>query len=322
MNTNKQVLTLLLLLFMIPLVSAGAFAAEKFDFNKTREFVKEMEGRPDFPVSTVLAYDYVYSLSALGETIHPDRKKSIIAYLQARQQKDGGFAADKTGKAGSALFTDIALDTIAYLDSSGAVNANAVKKFLLSLKNRDGGFGFSAASRESTVATTYYAVKILDSINALSSVDKVKTARFIKSFEMKDTGGFKYVRGTGAPNAKTTFMAVYTLNAVTMLDEATRKNALGFLETTPCGKRSPKKEMPELNEVSYALQTAKLLKSEDSLDSERIMAFLGRLYIPVNGGFGPIEGYGSTPDSTTAALRILAETGKIKTVKPKLLVAR
>lgn len=35
-------------------------------------------------------------------------------------------------------------------------------------------------------------------------------------------------------------------------------------------------------------------------------------YIEVNGGFGPLEGYGSTPDSTTAALRILAETGKLK----------
>ncbi len=315
-------LLLLYLIMMIPLLAGNALAGERFDFAKTREFIKEMEGRPDFPVSTVLAYDYVYSLRTIGETIQPDRKKSIIAYLRGIQQKDGGFAADRTAKAGSALFTDIALETLAYLDSPGALNTQAAKKFILSLKNRDGGFGFSAASRESTIATTYYAVKVLASLNALSAVDKEKAVQFIKTFERNDTGGFGYVKGQGASNAKTTYMAVYTLNSVRMLDAATTKNALRFLETTPCGKKSSKKEIPELNEVSYAVQTAKLLKSGDSMDQERIMTFLNRLYISVNGGFGPIEGYGSTPDSTTTALRILAETGTLKTAVPGLLGMR
>ena len=283
-----------------------------FEFKKTREFIKEMETRPDFPVSTGLAYDYVYSLRALGATIQPTRKKSIITYLQQTQQNEGGFAADKTNKVGSLLFTDIAIDTLAYLDSAGAPDTEKTKKFIIALKNPDGGFGFSSASRQSTIATTYYAVKILASLNALSSVDKAKTTGFIKGFERKDTGGFGYVKGKGSATAKTTYMALYTLNALGTLDEATRKNSLRFLEGAPCGKKSQKKEMPELNEVSYTLQAAKVLKSKDAIDVKRVADFLKRIYIPVNGGFGPLEGYGSTPDSTTTAVRILAEIGRIK----------
>ncbi len=321
-DRNTFTLFVLLFIFTVLLLTGNASAGEKFDFTKTRDFIKEMEGRPDFPVSTVLAYDYVYSLRTIGETIQPDRKRSVIAYLRGVQQKDGGFAADRTGKAGSSLFTDIALETLAYLESPRELNTEAAKNFILSLKNRDGGFGFSAASRESTIATTYYAVKVLVALNALSLQDTTKTAQFIKAFERNDTGGFGYVKGQGASNAKTTYMAVYTLKSMQQLDEMTAKNTLRFLESTPCGKRSSKKEMPELGEVSYAVQTAKLLKSKDSMDRARIMSFLNRLYIPLNGGFGPIEGYGSTPDSTTTALRILAETGTIKAGGPGLIGMR
>ncbi len=309
---------LLLLLAIVASFASDAFAMEKadaknFDFAKTREFFQDMESRPDFPVSTVLAYDYVYSLRALGETIEPARKKSIIKYLQEAQQKDGGFIGGKANNDASALFTDIALDTLAYLDNPGALDTEAAKKFILSLKNSDGGFGFCSASRESTMATTYFAVKILGSLNALSSVDKAKTASFIKGFERKETGGFGYMKGNGVAAAKITYMAVYALNELGMLDETTRKNSLRFLEATPCGTKSSNDDTPDLNELSYALQAAKVLTSKNAMDDKKVLTFLGKIYIPVNGGFGPLEGYGSTPDSTSTALRILVEIGKLKT---------
>jgi hypothetical protein len=313
---------LTLLLLIAPLFAANASAGEHFDFAKTREFIGEMEGRPDFPVSLILANDYACSLRALGEAIRPDREKSIVAYLQSIQQKDGSFAGDRIGRKGSALFTDIALGTLDCLDTSGSVKNDAAKKFILSLKNSDGGFGFSRASRESSLATTYYAVRILSSMSALSSVDKARTAQYIKKFERKNTGGFGSAQGPGVSTARDGYMAVYALYALDLLDDATRKNTVRFLETAAFGKQSFKKEMPELNEALFAIRTARLLNSEDSMDRARIMKLLNRLYIPVNGGFGPIEGYGSTPDSTATALRILAETGALKGDAPGSLGMR
>ncbi len=70
--------------------------------------------------------------------------------------------------------------------------------------------------------------------------------------------------------------------------------------------------MPDLNEQLYAILALKELKAAGKIDKKFAMAFLKRIYIKVNGGFGPLEGYGSTPDSTTTGLRILAEIGKLK----------
>ncbi len=60
------------------------------------------------------------------------------------------------------------------------------------------------------------------------------------------------------------------------------------------------------------MQAAKVLTSKDALDGKKVLTFMGKIYISVNGGFGSLEGYGSTPDSTTTALRILVEIGKLK----------
>ncbi len=323
MNNIGRTASTLFLFFLItvPLFSGDVFGADKakgkeIDLSKTAAYIKEMENRPDFPVSIVLANDYVYSLKALGETIQPARKKSILAYLKGAQQKDGGFINTKADQSSTSLFTEIALETLAYLDSPGEMDIEAAKKFILSLKNPDGGFGFSAASRESTIATTYYAVKIFASLNALSSVDKAKTAEFMKGFERKDTGGFGYSKGTGIATAKATYMAVYPLSELGMLDTATRKNSIRFLEVTPCGIKSSKREMPDLNEVYYALAGAKVLKSKESMDVKRVMLFLSRLHFPENGSFGAAESYPPSPDATTTTLRILTETGKIKALLP------
>jgi hypothetical protein len=295
--------------------SGTALAKEKpkkaeFDFAKTSAFMREMETRPDFPVSVVLASDYAYSLLALGDPIAPARKTAIIAYLKKAQQKNGGFISDKANQSASVLFTDVAIETLADLKAVSAIDAAKVKAFVASLKNPDGGFGFSKEARESSLATTFCAVHILKTINGLDVVDKAKTAQYIKSFERKE-GGFGYVKGTGTANARNTYMAAFTLNAVGQLDDTTRKRAVSFLSTTPyVDKKS--KENRELDEQLYAVKALKELKAADRIDKVLATAFLKRIYIAVNGGFGPLEGYGSTPDSTTTGLRILSEIGKLK----------
>ena len=315
-----------LIAFSIVALSAGAACArgkaEKagFDFAKTSAFMREMESRPDFPVSVVLANDYVYSLLALGETIAPARKTAVINYFKNAQQKDGGFISDKANKSTSLLFTNLALETLGYLNATNAIDSGKVKAFVASLKNTDGGFGFSKESKISALATTFYAIRVLKAIGGLDLVDKTKTAEYVKGFERKD-GGFGYVKGTGVANARNTYMAAYVLNNLGKLDNATRKNAVKFLATTPyLDKKS--KDRPELDEQLYAVLALKELKASDKIDKKLALAFLKKIYISVNGGFGPLEGYGSTPDSTTTGLHILAEIGKLKAPGPGISVAK
>ncbi|HYS42727.1 MAG TPA: prenyltransferase/squalene oxidase repeat-containing protein, partial [Geobacteraceae bacterium] len=208
---------LVLALSLVTLFTGSVCAKEKgkatgdFDFAKTNAFMREMETRPDFPVGMVLANDYVYSLLTLGEKIDTGRQNAVIACIKSLQQKDGGFVPDKSTKSASLLYTDIALETLGYLNAMNAVDAAKVKAFVASLKNPDGGFGFSQESKGSTLATTYFAVRVLKAINGLDLVDKAKTVAYVKGFEKKE-GGFGSVKGTGIADARNTYTAVHILN--------------------------------------------------------------------------------------------------------------
>lgn len=318
-------LAVVTVLSLITLFVGSACAKEKakggaFDFSKTSTFMREMESRPDFPVSVVLANDYVYSLLVLGDTIAPTQKTAVINYLKNAQQKDGGFISDKANKSASLLFTDLAMETLGYLNATNAIDTGKVKAFVASLKNTDGGFGFSRESKGSALATTFYAIRVLKTIGGLDLVDSTKTAEYVKRFERK-SGGFGFVQGTGVANAKNTYMAAYVLKNLGKLGDDTRKNAVKFLATTPyLDKKS--KDRRELDEQLYAVLALKELKAADKIDKKLALAFLKKLYIPVNGGFGPLEGYGSTPDSTTTGLHILAEIGKLKAPGPGVSAAK
>ncbi len=312
---------------LIASLAAPALAKEKakgkanggeFDFKKTSQFIREMEGRPDFPVATVIANDYVYTLLAMGEKIDAGRQNAIIVNVKLGQQKNGGFTPDKTNKNASILYTDIALETLSLLDAGNAIDRTKVKSFAASLKNADGGFGFSQQAKKSSLATTYYAVHVLKAVNGIDAVEKAKTVEYVKAFAKKD-GGFGPEKGTGVANARSTYMAAYVLNALGALDEATAKKAVQFLEKTPyLDKKS--KERPDLDEQLYAIRALREVGAGNRVDKTIALNFMKRLYIKVNGGFGPLEGYGSTPDSTTTALRILSEIGKAKGAVP--LVAK
>ena len=143
-------------------------------------------------------------------------------------------------------------------------------------------------------------------------IEKAKTVEYVKGFEKKD-GGFGMKNGSGVASPQYTYMAAYILNTLGSLDTTTRNNAIKFIATTPYGGSKPK-DMPDLNEQLYAIRALKELKAPEKIDRKYAMAFMKRLYIKVNGGFGPLEGYGSTPDSTTVGLQVLAELDKLKGV--------
>lgn len=306
-------------------VSAPALAKDKakkakttdFDFKKTSLFIREMESRPDFPVATVIANDYVYTLLAMGEKIDAGRQNAIILSTKLAQKPSGGIVADKASSP-SILYTDIALETLGLLEATNAIDLAKVKSFAASLKNADGGFGFSQEAKGSSLATTYYAVHVLKGINGLDAVDKAKTVAYVKGFAKKE-GGFGQSKGPGAADARNTYMAAYVLNALGALDKETAKKCVAFLQGTPYLDKK-NKQMPSLDEQLYAIRALKEVGAADRIDKGIALSFMKRLYIKVNGGFGPLEGYGSTPDSTATALRILAEVGRVK--GPGVLTAK
>jgi hypothetical protein len=261
----------------------------------------------------ILARNYVYSVLALGETIDPKLKQKTINFIKGLQRPDGGFSMDIQNTDTTSQNTDFALEVLSHLGAVNAVDAGKVKSYLTSLKEPDGGFKFSAKTKGSSFQTTYYAVHALSYINGLDVVDKAKTAAYIKGFENKTTGGFNYVKGTGVPNVTITYMAVFTLKALGMLDDSTKMNATKFLSATPyMGKKMKYDINQTLEEQADAIITLKMLGAEKKINTKGAVAFIKSFYIPVNGGFGPIHGYGSAPDPTYFGIRGLAELGILK----------
>ncbi len=287
----------------------------EFDFKKTSAYTHEMDARPDFPVSLVLARNYVYSVLALGESIDPKMKEKAVDFIKKVQRSDGGFSVESATNTTNILYTDFAFETLSYM-GMGAVNAidtGKVKSYLSSLKRPNGGFSFDAKTKEPSFQTTYYAVHILSYLNGLDIVDKAKTAAYIRGFERKDTGGFNYVKGTGIANAKLTYMGVFTLKTLGMLDEQTKKNAIKFLTSTPYVGKLKKYDVTQtLEEQACAIMTLEMLGAENKINKDGVVKFIKSFYIPVNGGFGPIHGYGSAPDPTYFGIRGLAELGVLK----------
>jgi prenyltransferase beta subunit len=300
--------------FVLILANVGNAHAGDFDFAKTKAFIREMDTRPDFPVNMVLAHDYVYSLASIGDNINPKEAAAAEAFIKANQHLDGGFSSDKHDKETSILYTVHALETLALIKLPPAIDLGRARTFINSLKNADGGFGFSANAKESSLNNTYNAVRSLSLLNSVNMVDAAKTAAYVKGFEHKE-GGFGYVKGTGIASAKFTYMAAYILKELGKLDEATKANALKYLNTSAYGKGTKGKvdSLQMLEEMGYTIDALKLLGASSKIDLKKANGIVKQVYVKQNGGFGPIPGYGSTPDSTFLGLRLLVGAGKLKT---------
>jgi len=309
---QKIIVVMFVSIFLIAAADKKSEAVE-FNFKKTSAYIHELDTRPDFPVSITLARNYVYSVLALGEKLDPKMKEKTITFIKGLQRSDGGFSIDPETKTTTSLYTDYALETLSYMGGVNAIDAGKVKSYIASLKKQDGGFSFDSTTKDSSLQTTYYAVHILASINGLDIVDKAKTAAYIKDFKRNDSGGFNYVKGTGVSNPKNTAMAVFTLKALGMLDDETRTDAIKFLASTPYAGKAVKYDVSQtLEEQVYAMTALKMLGAEKKISKRNAVAFIKSFYIPVNGGFGPIHGYGSAPDPTYFGLQGLVELGVLK----------
>lgn len=302
-----------MLMGLLLIAATDKKGAVEFSFKKISAYTHELDTRPDFPVSVTFARNYVYSVSALGEKPDPKSKEKIIDFIKKLQRPDGGFSIDPANTATTSLYTDYALETLSYLGAVNAIDAQKIKSYLLSLKKPDNGFGFDAKAKDSSLQTTFFAVHALSYLNGLDIVDKAKTAAYMKGFEKKDAGGFTYVKGVGVPDVKNTYMAIFTLKALGLLDEQTKSNAVKFLSSTPYVGKPKKYEVTQtLEEQACTIKALKLLGADKKANKNGAVTFIKSFYIPVNGGFGPIHGYGSAPDPTYFGIQGLAELGILK----------
>ena len=325
LENRKRHLPTIMLLTLVLLWTTGVTGAVAGDFNfsKTEKFTRSIEGRPDFPVSLVFSRDYLYSLGALGAKIDGKKQNDIASFIGRLQRLDGGFTNEKIEKESSILFTEMALDTLSLVNLPAKADLKQARAYVISLQNADGGFGFDAKNKQSTLVNTYYAIHSLSLLKELKAVDAAKTAAFIKSFENK-TGGFDYVKGTAVPKAKFTYMAVYILKVLGKLDEKTRQDALKFLSGTgyAAGNKEQVDVLQMLEEMGYTVDTFKLLGAPKKIDKKKGIGILKQLYFAETGGFGSVPGDASTPDSTTAGIRILAGIRTLKEPKVYPLVKK
>jgi prenyltransferase beta subunit len=109
-------------------------------------------------------------------------------------------------------------------------------------------------------------------------------------------------------------MGVFTLKALGMLDEQTKKNAIKYLTSTMyVGKPVPYEVTQTLEEQAYMIISLKIMGAENKINKKGVIKFINSFYFPSYGGFAPIHGNPSATDPTYFALRGLAELGILKT---------
>jgi len=311
---GKCIKALLLLISGFLLIAAGGEKKEvTLDPKQMLSYVHETHSRPDFPVAVTLLRDYVYSTLALGEQLDARQRDSIVAFVKKTQKSDGGFSIDPPTENTSSLYTDLMIESLAYMSAFNTIDIVKAKAYLASLIRADGGFSFDAKAKDSSLPSTYNTVHALALLNGLDIVDKAKTAAYIKGFQLMDSGGFSYVKGKTEANSKDTYMGVYCLKVLGMLDEETKKGAIQYLTSTSyIGNFKKILVTHNLEEEAYTIMAMKMLGAGTKIKRDKVIAFIKGFYIPDNGGFGSMQGYGSAPDPSYWGFRCLAELGVLK----------
>lgn len=313
MKTRRAFWLLLIILQLILLpVEEGWGASKEMDLARTLNFVESWASRQAFPESTPFAFYSAYCLLALGGELNDGFKKKIVDYVGSCQREDGGFASDPSALGSNVIFTYYALEALNLLDSISLVKREKVIRFVDSLVLKEGGIKGKQEDKEANLVTTYYGIRSLDLLGALNNIDHAKSIVFIKSYrQMK---GFGMMSGKpAAPQA--TFMAVKALEILGGLDEETQSNVIKYLQRTRyAGLFGHQKyaTLPNVEDMTYVVETASILSVLDRLNVDRIYEFLQQLYVADNGGFGPSPGLGTTPPSTYFAVVCLVKLGKLR----------
>ncbi|GAA4305418.1 prenyltransferase/squalene oxidase repeat-containing protein [Compostibacter hankyongensis] len=149
-------------------------------------------------------YWSIYVLHILGKS--ETQKQATITWVRNCQLADGGFTHQPhplIGANDEVAYTWAAVKTLQLLSAAPA-DRDACIRYLLSLRNADGGFG-NRPGLPSTPISTYYAVDALKTLNAFSALDTAKTVRQLPPDDTADLSGLKVftvqfeAQGSGSP---------------------------------------------------------------------------------------------------------------------------
>lgn len=315
----KGILFSIVLLYIIALpLTPSAWAADKaeeagvIDTRSTLHLFMEWEERKTFPDSMPFAYYHAYALMALQGKVQPEVAEKITAFILSCQTRNGGFAVRPAlTQNPNILFTYYAIKTLDLLDKINLVDKNKIIRYTLSLQQDDGGIKGSSTNGDApNLATTCYGIEVLKQLGAIDSLEKEKTVAFINRYR-ENGAGFGVSVGHGS-TPEASFLGLNALETLDALTAQTREElSTYFLGTRYAGliKDKKYKTLPKLKTMSFTLDGLHALGNLDKADRAAITAFVESLYIPENGGFGPMPGLGTTPASTFYGVVCLVHLG-------------
>lgn len=283
------------------------------DFGNTAAFLDEWTSRDNFPDAATFAYYTAYGYRALQRPMPAPASAKAVDFLKRCQDASGGFVSQpKWDPKPSLLWTAHALKALALLGKLDAIDANKAAAFVRAQATSDGGYRMAPGEKEGSLAAAHFALESLAILGRSSAVDRARTRAFIERFAVEG-GGFSLALPPRAALPRATYFGVAALSRLGTLRPAIRAGAVAYLKSTPYSGlvAAQPPPYPETEELAYALAALRLLGALDQIRREPVEEFLAARFVPDNGGFGPLVGYGSTPPSTYAALEAMVSLGRL-----------
>lgn len=102
--------------------------------------------------------------------------------------------------------------------------------YISACQKSNGGFASGPTIDEPNIIFTYYALKTLDLLDSISSIDQAKAIRFIVSLEQQD-GSVKGKPGDVRTNLVTTYYALGSLHLLNALDRIEKLKTIVYIKT-------------------------------------------------------------------------------------------
>lgn len=316
-------LNCILVLLVSHMVATSGYAlttTHDVDFGMTGQLMESWSSRRSFPDTTTLAYHQVFGHQTLFGGLTPDARRRVIEFIKKSQRADGGFV-DSPSDAGKTrlIYTYYALRTLQLVKATDSIDHSGAARFIESLVIPGGAIAPSLDERkEASLASTYYGVAALQILGKLEILKRNEVIGYVMNHRGAD-GGFSVMPG-GTSSPRGVAMAVDTLAALDGLKEDVGNGAVAYLEETMAIAGYKGMRHRAFSTMQAAVDTLSALSTMQALktvDTEQIQAFVMSLYIPVNGGFGPMPGYGTTPPSTLQGIYCLKLLDKLPALKDR-----
>ena len=299
-----------------PVVSADdPGTGSGIDLGKTQGLIESWTQRKTFPDSTPFAYQLADSMRILQGGVPAEARDRIVTFIRRCQRPSGGFVSTpKFGDTPNIVYTYYALAALDVLDAGYAADRDKALGFIRRLMDAEGGIRSSLDDKaRPTLGSTFYGVEALRLLKRVDVLDKAKTTAFVLTHRTGDEGGFG-VTTKGVARPRATSMAVRTLATMGTLSEELKAQAIGYLEIAIAllGTRGPQfQAFSTMQAVTDIVEALDRLSALDDVITDRLVAFVKELYVPQNGGFGPMPGLGTTPPSTYQGLLCLEKLGAL-----------